>query len=210
MKTRLWIADDHLVVRRGLCQVVANCRDLRVVGESRDGPETLEATERETIDVMLLDLSMPGGGIDLIKALSARKPDMRILVLTMHCDAQLAHRAVTAGAAGYATKDAGADDLLAAIRKVGAGGRFMDPLIADLLLFERVTDDEPKPEVLSPRERAILDRLVDGLSLVEIAAEFGRSAKTVSVQKHKLMHKLKVATNAELFQYAVRHRIGRH
>jgi DNA-binding NarL/FixJ family response regulator len=210
MTTRLWIADDHLVVRRGLGQLVANCRDMRVIGESKDGQETLAAADHHKIDLMLLDLSMPDGGIALIEQLSTRKPNMPVLVLTMHCDAQLAHRAIKAGASGYATKDAGADDLLSAIRKVAAGGHFMDPLIADVLLFERETIEEPDPEVLSPRERAILDRLADGLSLVEIAAEFGRSAKTVSVQKHTLMRKLKLTTNAELFQYAIRHNIGQH
>jgi DNA-binding NarL/FixJ family response regulator len=207
-KTRLWIADDHLIVRKGLGQVVGACPEFIVAGESEDGASTLRAVEKKGFDLLLLDLSMPDGGITLIAQLRASWPELPILVLTMHSDPHLAARAVQAGATGFVTKDAGAEQLLEAIRIVAHGGRFMDPRLAEALIFERLGDNQAQPKALSPRESAILDYLAKGSSIKEIAEHFRRSAKTVSVQKSRMMHKLKLKNNAELFAYAKRHGIG--
>jgi DNA-binding NarL/FixJ family response regulator len=210
MKQRkLWIADDHVVVRSGLRQIAAATRDLEVVGESQDGPGTLAAVRRRNFDVLLLDLSMPGGGIDLIPQLLKLKPGLCVVVLTMHGEPQMAARAIRAGAAGYVTKDADAKILLEAIRTVAAGGNFMEPRLADALLFEQVDEREPGPHVLTRREREILERCAAGQSLVTIAAALGCSPKTVSVHKSRFMRKLNIDSNAELFSYAMRHGLGR-
>lgn len=204
-KKTLWIADDHVVVRSGLRQIVAATRDLSVVGESRDGPETLVAVRSRDFDVLLLDLSMPGGGIDLIGRLLEIRPSLRVVVLTMHGEPQVAARAAKAGAAGYVTKDADARLLLDAVRTVAAGGNFMEPRLVDALLFERVEDREPDPgSSLTPREKEILDRFVSGQSLADMAAALGCSPKTISVHKSRFMRKLKLSTNAELFNFALR------
>jgi len=208
-KIRLWIADDHVVVRNGLRQIAAATRDLTVIGESQDGPGTLKAARRKDIDVLLLDISMPAGGIDLIPCLLQERPSLRVLVLTMHAEPQIAARAIKAGAAGYVTKDADVSVLLKAVRTVAAGGKFMEPRLADALLFERVGSDEPSPAVLTAREREILDRLASAESISGIAATLSCSAKTVSVHKSRLMRKLNIGSNAELFQYAMRHGLGR-
>jgi len=208
-KIRLWIADDHVVVRNGLRQIAAAARDLTVIGESQDGPGTLKAMRRKDVDVLLLDLSMPGGGIDLIPGLLQERPAARVLVLTMHAEPQIAARAVKAGASGYVTKDADVAVLLKAVRTVAAGGNFMEPRLADALLFERVGSNEPSPAMLTEREREILERLASGESLAGIAASLDCSAKTVSVHKSRLMRKLNIENNAELFQYAMRHGLGR-
>lgn len=210
-KIRLWVADDHAVVRNGLRQIASATRDLTVIGESQSGPGTLDAMRQKVIDfeVLLLDLSMPGGGIDLIPRLLQIRPSLRVLVLTMHAEPQIAARAVKAGASGYITKDADVAMLLNAVRTVAAGGHFMEPLLADALLFEHVASNEPPHSVLTAREREILERIASAESLAGIAASLGCSAKTVSVHKSRLMRKLNIASNAELFQYTMRHELGR-
>lgn len=207
-KTRLWIADDHLIVRKGLGHIVGACPEFVVAGESEDGASILRAVGENDFDLLLLDLSMPEGGIGLIAQLRAARPTLPILVLTMHSEPHLAIRAIQAGATGFVTKDAAAEVLLGAIRVVATGGRFMDPKLTEALLFERLGNPETLPETLSPRERSILEYLAQGTNIKEIAARFGRSAKTVSVQKSRLMRKLKLQNNAELFDYAKRHGFG--
>lgn len=207
-KIRLWIADDHLIVRKGLGHIVGTCPEFVVAGESEDGAGTVLAVRKKNFDLLLLDLSMPDGGIDLISQLRSSQPLLPILVLTMHSQPHLAARAIQAGATGFVTKDAGAEILLVAIRTVAAGGRFMDPRLTNALLFERLDSSEPLPEILSPRERSILEHLARGANIKEIAAQFGRSAKTVSVQKSRLMRKLGLENNVELFEYAKRHGFG--
>jgi len=207
-KIRLWIADDHLIVRKGLGHIVGTCPEFVVAGESEDGAGTVLAVRKKNFDLLLLDLSMPDGGIDLISQLRSSQPLLPILVLTMHSEPHLAARAIQAGATGFVTKDAGAEILLVAIRTVAAGGRFMDPRLTNALLFERLDSSEPLPEILSPRERSILEHLARGANIKEIAAQFGRSAKTVSVQKSRLMRKLGLENNVELFEYAKRHGFG--
>jgi DNA-binding NarL/FixJ family response regulator len=206
-KIRLWVADDHVVVRNGLRQIAAATLDLTVIGESQDGTDTLKAVRRKDIDidVLLLDISMPAGGIDLIPCLLQEQPSLRVLVLTMHAEPQIAARAVKAGASGYVTKDANVEVLLNAVRIVAGGGHFMEPRLADALLFERVGSNEPPPSVLTQREREILERLASAENIADIAASLGCSAKTVSVHKSRLMRKLNIKTNIELFQYAMRH-----
>lgn len=207
-KIRLWIADDHLIVRKGLGHIVGTCPEFVVAGESEDGAGTLLAVKKKNFDLLLLDLSMPDGGIGLISQLRSSWPALPILVLTMHSEPHLAARAIQAGATGFVTKDAGAETLLVAIRTVAEGGRFMDPHLTNALLFERLDNSEALPETLSPRERSILEHLARGANIKEIAAQFGRSAKTVSVQKSRLMRKLRLENNVELFDYAKRHGFG--
>jgi DNA-binding NarL/FixJ family response regulator len=208
-KISLWVADDHVVVRNGLRQIADATHDLKVIGESQDGAETLKAVQRKDIDVLLLDISMPEGGIELIASLLQKRPALRILVLSMHSEPQIAARAVKAGASGYITKDAGVVLLIDAVRKVAGGGRFMEPRLADALLFEHVSSNDLFPSVLTVREREILVRFASAESLAGIALSLGCSAKTVSVHKSRLMRKLDIKSNAELFQYAMRHGLGR-
>lgn len=208
-KIRLWIADDHAVVRNGLCKIANATPDLRVIGESQDGTETLKAIQRKDIDVLLLDLSMPAGGIDLIPLLLNERPGLRILVLSMHTEPQIAARTIKVGASGYITKDAEVILLISAVREVAGGGHFMEPRLADALLFEHVGSNKPLLSSLTSREREILERFASAESLTCIAASLGCSAKTVSVHKSRLMRKLNIKSNAELFQYAMRHGLGR-
>lgn len=207
---RLWIADDHVVVRTGLKQIVATTKDMKIVGESQDGSSTLQAIAQKNIDVLLLDLSMPGGGVELIPQLLKIKPALRIVVLTMHGEPQMASRAVKAGAVGYVTKDADVKVLLHAVRTVASGGNFMEPRLADALLFERVGESaEPPPDILTKRERQVLMHFASGQSLGDIADSLGCNVKTVSVHKTHLMRKLNIQNNAELIHYSMRHGLTR-
>jgi len=128
MSTRVFIADDHAIVREGLRRILAADASIEVVGEGKDGREVLDAVRAGGIDVLLLDLQMPGrSGVDLIKQLKSERPALRVLVLSMHDEQQYAERAIRAGAAGYLTKDTAAKQLVTAIDRVAAGGMYIPP-----------------------------------------------------------------------------------
>lgn len=202
------VADDHAIVRSGLKQIVATCSDLAVSGEATHGAEVLEAARHGGHDLLLLDMNMPGvSGIDLIRRVKAARPQLPVLVLSMHNEGQVASRALRAGAAGYVTKDSEPEILVAAIRRVAAGGRFIDPALAEAMVFAGGCDAPPH-EVLSDREFEVLQLLARGHSLNDIAACLKVSAKTVSTHKARLMQKLAVDNNAELLRYAIRYGLG--
>jgi DNA-binding NarL/FixJ family response regulator len=206
---RILVADDHAIVRSGLRQVIATTADLQVVAEAARGPEVLERARAGGIDLILLDMSMPGlGGIDLIRHLKAAHPHLPLLVLSMHNEGPVVTRALHAGAAGYVTKDSEPEILLAAIRKVAGGGRFLDPALVDATVFAGGSDAPPH-EILSDREFQVLQLLAQGHSVNAIGAMLHLSAKTVSTHKTRLMQKTGVANNADLVRYAIRHGLAR-
>lgn len=203
---RILIGDDHAIVRSGLKQIIATTSDLQVTGEAAQGAEILAALRAGPYDLLLVDMTMPGlSGVDLIRRIKAEWPPLPVLVLSMLNEAQIASRALRAGAAGYVTKDCEPEILLAAIRKVAAGGRFIDPALVDAMVFETGTSDAPPHEILSDREFQVLQLLADGCSLNEIGDKLNISAKTISTHKMRLMQKLKLENNAALMRYAIRH-----
>lgn len=203
------ITDDHAIVRSGLRQLLGAAPGLRVVGEAADGQALLDLASHTPANVVLLDLSMPGlSGVDLIHRLIAAHPDLPILVLSMHVEAQIVARVLRAGAAGYVTKDCDPQDLIAAVRKVADKGRYIDPALVDSVVFQGGARDEAGAlphEQLSPRELQVLERVSAGVALGQIADELHLSPKTVSTHKMRLMQKLGLQTNADLLKYAVRH-----
>jgi DNA-binding NarL/FixJ family response regulator len=207
MKVRVLVADDHSVVRQGLRQVLATTDELSVVGEARDAWEVAERMKQGGVDVLLLDMSMPGpSGVELIQRVKREAPRIPVLVLSMHADAQIAARAIKAGAQGYLTKDSEPDLLLQALRRVASGGNFIDPSIAARLIFSPACGvDGPLHGQLSNREHQVFMALVKGTGLVEIADDLSLSPKTVSTHKFRLMQKLGVDNVSELVRYAVRH-----
>lgn len=204
---RLMIADDHAIVREGLKQLFALVADISVVGTAVNGGEVLEALHHNVVDLLLLDMTMPGiSGIDLITRVKALNPNQKILVLSMHNEPQIARRALTAGATGYLTKDSDPEVLLAAIRKVAAGGRHIDAGLVEAMVFDGGDSSQQTPhEQLSEREMQILRLLVRGDSVNEIAEALVISNKTVSTHKSRLMQKLNLQNNAELVRYGVEH-----
>jgi DNA-binding NarL/FixJ family response regulator len=196
-------------MREGLKQLFTLEPELEVIAEAASGAEVLAALRVSPVDLLLLDISMPGiSGADLIHRVRARQPWLPILVLSMHSETHFARYALKAGAAGYITKDHHPTMLLAAIRKVAAGGRFIDPQIAERMVFDtQEPPQRPPHETLSAREFAILRLLVGGNSVNEIAAEFAISSKTVSTHKARLMQKLNCLNNAQLVKYAISHQL---
>ncbi len=207
---RILIADDHAIVRQGVRQVLAFAPDLEVVAEARDGWEVVEYLRRGGIDLLITDMSMPGPhGVDLVKRVKDEHPRLPVMVLTMHGEAQITARVLKAGAAGYLTKDSEPEVLIAAARKVAAGGRHIDPALAEKLVFETSLAGEQRPhELLSNREYEVLVRIARGESLNDIAESLHISAKTISTHKARLMQKLNLHSTAELVRYALQNGLG--
>ena len=206
---RVLLADDHAMVRTGLKEILADTGDITVTAEASTGAEVLARIRKEDYEVLVLDMSMPGrSGLELIKQVKAEKAKLRILVLSMHSEEQYAVRALKAGASGYLTKDSAADELVAAIRRIAAGGAFVSPETAERLAldFDRPADAPPHT-LLSDREFQVFQAIVSGKSLTAIAEDLSLSVKTVSTHKSHVMEKMNIANQAELVRYAVRHKI---
>ena len=206
---RVLLADDHTMVRTGLKEILADTGDIAVAGEANSGTEVLARIRAEDYEVLVLDMSMPGrSGIELIKQVQGEKPKLRILVLSMHSEAQYAVRAVKAGASGYLTKDSAADQLVAAIRRIAGGGAFVSPETAERLAldFDRPAD-APAHTLLSDREFQVFRSIVSGKSVSQIANELALSVKTVSTHKTRIMEKMGLSNQTELIQYAIRHKL---
>lgn len=204
---RIIIADDHNIVRQGLRQIMALATDIEVVGEAANGQDVLVRLAVDACDIVLLDMTMPGlSGIDLIKRIIQASPAMKILVLSMHNETQLVSRALKAGAIGYITKDSDPETLVAAIRKVARGGRYIDPVLVDDIVFDRGQDGDRLPhERLSDREFQIFRLLVAGRAITSIADDLSLSSKTISTHKLRLLQKMGMQSIAELTRYAIEH-----
>lgn len=203
---RVLLADDHVIVREGLKRMFDTVQDMVIVQEAQNGLELLERLRTEPVDVVLLDLSMPGlSGVDLIVRIQANFA-LPVLVLTMHNELQVAKRAIKAGALGFVTKDCDPEILFNAVRKVAGGGRYIAPELAEQMAFEKLAPVSGLPhEQLSARELYILRQLVNGKSINEIAADLSISNKTVSTHKARLMQKMHFISNAEMVRYGIAH-----
>ena len=196
---RVVIADDHAVVRQGLRTFLDLQEDVEVVGEAADGAEALEAAERLSPDVVLIDLVMPGvDGIEAIRGLRERAPAVRAIVLSSFIDDEKLFPAVRAGAAGYLLKDVQPQELVEAIRTVHAGGALLHPRVASRLLEELATDP------LTPREREVLALIGRGMANKVIARELSLSEKTVKAHVSSILAKLGVTDRTQAALYAVR------
>ncbi|MFH1658182.1 MAG: response regulator transcription factor [Pseudomonadota bacterium] len=203
---RIIIADDHAIVRGGLKQIIATTTDIVVVGEATKGQEVLDRLSELQVDLVLLDMAMPDTqGVDLIQSISARWPSLPILVLSMHNEGQIVARALKAGARGYVTKDSEPEVLISGIRKITDGGKFMDPALVDVMLFDVTCGLAQPRQALSGRELQVLEGISAGQSLGQIAEGLHLSPKTVSTHKMRLMEKLSIDNNADLMRYAIRH-----
>lgn len=206
---RLFIADDHDILREGLRQLISLADDVQLIGEAASGDEVLLKLRPAVADVVLLDMDMPGiGGEELIQRLLIRNDAMSVLAFCNRDDPVIAQHAIRGGAAGVITKNCNVATLLYAVRRLADGKRFVDPRLAEHLAFSRqggihgVCHDR-----LSCREYQILCLLASGKSVNEIADQFSISNRTVSTHKARLMEKMGFTSNAELVRYAVRHQL---
>jgi DNA-binding NarL/FixJ family response regulator len=192
-------------VREGLKRILSETPDLVVAGEAGSGQETLDRVRAEAWDVVLLDISLPGmSGLDVLKQLRRERPGLPVLVLSIYPEDQYAVRVLKAGASGYLTKDSAPDRLIAAIRKISLGRKFVSPYLAEKLAVDLTTRaDRPLHELLSDREYQVLRLIASGKAVKEIAAELSLSVKTVSTYRARILKKMRVRSNAELIHYAL-------
>lgn len=209
MTIRLIVADDHTLFRSGLLRMLASFDGIEVVAQAADAAQVSAAVAATAADLLMLDLSMPGAsGVSLIERVHAAKPALPILVLSMHDEPPLAKQALKAGAAGYITKDVSPEILFEAISKVGQGGRYVAPALAESLAFDfSAPSGDSQSHGLTGRELEVLELIAaQGLSLVEIAERLQLSPKTVTSHKANIMAKLGVANNVELIRYVLDHK----
>jgi two-component system, NarL family, invasion response regulator UvrY len=204
---RILIADDHAVVREGLKRIVAETPDMEVVGEAASGHEALDFAQKRECDLVLLDLAMPGkDGLDTLKELRAVRPGLPVLVLSVYPEDQYAVRLLRAGAAGYLTKESAPEELVAAIRKVSRGGRYVSETLAEQLAVLLGSESDRLPhEALSDREFRVMVMLASGKTVSEVADTLCLSVKTISTYRARALHKMNMRNNAEFSFYAVKH-----
>ena len=207
---RILIADDHPFVRRGVKQVLTDEFPGVVIGEASTAPELLELAGKSRWDLVVLDLTMPGrGGLDALHELKAGCPDTPVLVLSMHPEDQFAVRVLRAGAAGYLTKESIPEELVHAVKKLMAGGRYIRPSVADLLATQLQQGDglQPPHTRLSDREFQVLGLIAHGKTITHIAEELSLSVKSVSTYRARIVEKLHLKSTADLTRYALEHRL---
>jgi DNA-binding NarL/FixJ family response regulator len=202
---RILIADDHAIVRAGLQQFIADEPDLEVVGEAGTGTEALAFIRSQPCDVVLLDISMPDlNGVDALLQIRRVKPDLPVLILTAYPEEQYAVSLLRAGASGFVRKESAPEQLIAAIRTVAQGRKYVSPSLGQLLLKDLEGSDRPAHATLSEREFQIFRRLASGQSVSRIAEELFLSVKTVSTYRTRILEKMDMRTNADLTYYAVK------
>jgi DNA-binding NarL/FixJ family response regulator len=206
---RLLICDDHAIVRQGLKQILADAPDLEVAAEAGDGPETVTRIRRGGIDVVLLDIALPGrDGLDVLKQLHQEFPKLPVLIVSTYPEKQYALRSLRLGAAGYLNKGADPVELITAIRKIARGGMFVSPTVAETLATAMRKDSgQPPHELLSPREYQVFTLIAGGKSLSEIAAQLSLSLNTVSTYRARIMEKIDTHNDVETALYAVQHHL---
>ncbi len=207
---RVLLADDHSIVRAGLRRLVEDAGDMVVVAEAADGREAIKKVEESAPDVAVIDLSMPGmDGLEVVGRLLSHEPKLPVLILTMHEEEQYVVRAIEAGAMGYVTKRSAAEQLLEAIRKVRAGGRFLSESASEALAtrMAKGTAARSPLDILSTREIQVLRGLALGKSNREIAETYHISTKTIDTYRARLLKKLNLKNNAELTRFAIQNGI---
>jgi two-component system response regulator NreC len=209
-RIRVLLADDHILIRAGLRMVVDAEPDLTVVGEANDGREAVAIAEKLKPEVVVMDIGMPSlNGIEAARLIRAALPDTQVVMLSMHSDEGYVLRALKAGAKAYLLKDSAEADLARAIRAARAGKSFFSPAVGQVLLQDYMrklerTGSEDSYELLSPREREILQLVAEGKSSKEIATLLNLSVYTVETHRAKLMQKLSLRSVPEVILYAVR------
>lgn len=203
--TRVVVADDHAIIRRGLIQILTEQADMTVVGEAQNAQELFALTREQAWDIAILDVSMPGrGGLEILKDLKTEYPTRPVLILSVHPEDQYAVRALKAGASGYLSKDSAPGELVIAIRKALQGGKYVSPTLAEKLAYNLAPEVDRSPhELLSDREFQVLCRIASGKTVGEIADEMALSVKTISTYRTRILQKMNLRNNAELTHYAI-------
>jgi two-component system, NarL family, invasion response regulator UvrY len=206
---KILLADDHAVVRQGLKQILAAEFNQAVFGEASTGQQAIELVWRERWDVLVLDITMPGqNGLDVLKMIKKSRPRMPVLMLSMHPEDQFAVRMLKSGAAGYMTKESAPAELVGAVKKVVAGGRYISPTLAEKMAAFLAFDVHTAPhERLSDREFLVLRLIASGKTVSAIASELSLSVKTISTYRSRILEKMGLHNSAELTHYAIQNHL---
>ncbi|MDQ7976851.1 response regulator transcription factor [Paraburkholderia sp. SARCC-3016] len=207
--TRVLIADDHAMVRDGLRHILQSASGFEVAGEACDSITTIALIRKTPAQILVLDLSMPGrNGLELIKQIREEKPELRILVLTMHAEQQYAVRAFKAGASGYLTKESASAELVGALTKIASGGVYVSLAMAERFAQSLNEPADTLPhQRLSDREFDVFRRIAAGQTITEIAQALCVSSKTISTYKMRILEKMQMPHEAALVRYAMRHQL---
>ena len=201
------LADDHTIVTDGLAKILGEA-DFDVVGAVRDGQQLLDAARRLRPDVIITDLAMPGlTGLDVLARLKTEHLESKVVVLTMHHDAELATDAIRGGAHGFLLKESAGDELLLAVRHALDGQVYITPLVTKEVMHRMASPAKAKEPQLTPRQRDVLRLLVEGQRMKEIAANLGLSTRTVEGYKYEMMEALGFTSTAQLVRYALERRL---
>lgn len=199
------IADDHALIREGLKKILKNEPDMTLAGEAGNVQELNEQLRKLAVDIVLLDISMPGeSGLDALKDLKQQNAHLPILILSVHPEHRFAIRALKAGASGYITKESAVEELVQAIRKIVAGGKYVSLALAEQLATELETGNaKPLHETLSDREYQVMCMIASGKKSSEIAEELSVSLSTVNTYRARIFEKMKLQSNVDLTRYAI-------
>lgn len=207
---KVLLADDHNIVRAGLARIIEESGDIMVVAEAADGRETIDLVREKSPDVVVVDISMPGlDGLEVSSRLLSQDPQLPIIILTMHEEEQYVLRAVEVGVMGYVTKRSAPEQLVAAIRKVYGGSRYLTEEAVEMLALRMARGSQGKSPLdsLSTRELQVLRQLARGQTNREIAASYHISVKTVDTYRFRLLKKLNLRNNAELSLFAIQNHL---
>lgn len=207
--TKILVVDDHAVVRQGVKQILNEQFQGAVIGEARNAEEMIDRIRKFTWDIVVLDVGMPGkSGLDALKDLKQVCPKLPVLVLSAYPEDQLARRMLKAGAAGYLTKDSAPSELVQALRKILAGGKFVSASMAELLVAN-LNDQAERPlhELLSDREYQVMCLIAVGKSLKEIADDLCVGISTINTYRARILEKMQMKNNTELTHYALQNRL---
>jgi len=205
---RVLLADDHPIVRDGLKRLLDEEEGFTLIGEAASSSEAYRKALDNNVDVLLLDLEMPGrGGLDTLRELKRLKPELQVLVLSRHDEDPYAVRSIRAGAAGYLTKHSLADELAKAIRTVARGQRYITASVAAILAMHLEAPEDKPHEALSDRELQVLCLMGSGMTATEIADELSLSVKTISTYRSRILDKMSLENNAQLIRYAVENKL---
>ena len=206
---RILIADDHPILRRGLADIFPRAFEGAICDEAGNAQEVVSKVQSQDWDLVVLDVTMPGrSGLDVLRDLKGLRPELPVLVLSMHPEDQLGKRALKAGASGYMNKESAPEELIKAVRKVLAGGIYVSPVLAERLARDLNEDSErPLHETLSDREFEVLRLIGSGMTTTQIAEVLHLSMPTVSTYRTRMLEKMNMRTTADLIKYALRNRL---
>lgn len=206
---KVLVADDHTLIREGLKKILKTAEDISIVLEAGNAREVLEQIKKEDLDVVILDITLPGkSGLELLKDLKRDHPRLPVLMLSMHPEERFAIRALKAGASGYVTKESAVEELIKAVRKVVQGKKYVSVGLAEKLAVDLgVGSGKPPHENLSDREFQILCLIASGKTVRQIAAELFLSKSTVTTYRTRILEKMNMKTDAELIRYALQNQL---